>query len=279
MISYVCCIIVIIVALIGYCIFQKDYNERVEILHRKYSFTGVPGIPKIIHQQGPKDISKWHPNWVESQQTWLAIFPQPEYTHILWNDDSIRDMISTYYPQYLKRYDAVPKNIIKYDIARLFMLHLYGGIYVDLDYEVFKNFQSMLPPNSISIVESPYKENENLQNSLMASPRGHEFWIAVVEDIFRDKNMLRRMCILSAAGPKRIDRNVKHRNDINILPHYTFNPYQIYSPIDERVRPNIYKNDPKYIGFDNKAKLIARHNNTTTWGAIKGKSMKSQLEL
>ena len=57
------------------------------------------------------------------------------------------------------------------------ILYKYGGIYADMDYMCFKNFYNILPKNKISISESPYKENEEIQNALMISPPNNSFCV------------------------------------------------------------------------------------------------------
>ena len=119
------------------------------------------GIPKIIHQTAPADKSKWNPEWYRCQETWKKYFPEPEYKHILWDDDDLANFIKSEYPTYYDIYTSYDKNIKRIDMARYFILYKYGGIYADMDYMCFKNFYDLVPNNKISII---CPEIENLIN-------------------------------------------------------------------------------------------------------------------
>lgn len=192
-------------------------------------------IPKIIHQQGPKDRNKWHKDWIKCHNSWKQFFPEPEYTHILWDDESILDLIETNYPWLLPHYKGLPKDIMRYDIARLIFLYEYGGIYADLDFEVHKNFYEQLPVNKVSIAESYYK-HESHQNALMASVVNHEFWMYMIKDIVSDIDKIKKTKhVLDAAGPRRLTKLIKkNKNMIHSL------PLKHYNPQNQRVTPDVY---------------------------------------
>jgi hypothetical protein len=65
-------------------------------------------------------------------------------------------------------------------------------------------------------VESPYKFNENVQNSLMASTRGHPIWMDVMHDIANAanhgwcKSRKGTFDVLASAGPTRLEKWVQH---------------------------------------------------------------------
>jgi mannosyltransferase OCH1-like enzyme len=50
-----------------------------------------------------------------------------------WTDDKARDFISEEYPWFLDTWDTFPFNIQRADAIRYFVLHHYGGIYLDMD--------------------------------------------------------------------------------------------------------------------------------------------------
>ena len=135
-----------------------------------------PGpLPKIIHQQWKtKDIpagpyTTWHNKHLE-------LYPAPEWTHMIWTDENARELIKSDYAFFLKTYDSYEWGIQRADAVRYFVLHKYGGMYVDLDYESRVNFWDRLPQDRVGLVESPYQYNEKAQNSLMSSPKGDPFW-------------------------------------------------------------------------------------------------------
>ncbi|CAH6421273.1 DXD sugar-binding motif protein [uncultured virus] len=141
----------------------------------------------------------------------------------MWNDeDDLENFVKNNYYWFLPIYNCFKKKIIKIDLARYLILHKYGGIYADMDIKCFKNFYNLLPQDKISLVESSYKENENLQNSLMVSPKHHPFWLEVIENSLSRKHMTD---VLDISGPRLLDDTVsKTKFQINILPEKFFNP-------------------------------------------------------
>ena len=191
-------------------------------------------IPKIIHQTAPANTEDWHDIWFTCQKSWKRIYPN--YSYVLWNDETMDTFMKNTYPEYYELYSNYPNKIMKIDAARYFILYTYGGIYADMDYEVCRDFMHLVPQNMVSVCESPYKENENCQNALMISPKGHPFWKRVFKELVRSKN---NNIIISVAGPKVIDRAMQGRNDVHILPYQHFNPHKNGNEIQSDDR-NIY---------------------------------------
>ena len=177
-------------------------------------------IPKIIHQTAPKDKKKWPETWKICQKTWKKHFPSPEYKYMFWNDDDLDIFIKRNYNWFYKYYKGYKSNICRVDSARYFILHYYGGIYADMDFYCFKNFYDKLEQDKICIVESPYKFNESLQNSLMASPKNHIHWNNVFSDLVKYRN---KQIISDISGPRLLDISFKNIN-IQVLPYKYYNP-------------------------------------------------------
>jgi len=181
------------------------------------------GIPKIIHQTGPADKTKWHEKWEEWSNTWKMHFPDFEYK--LWNDEMMDTFMKQNFSQfYYTKYIRYPKNIQRIDAWRYFVLLKEGGIYADLDFECFQNFFDELDQNKVNIAESPFKHWENwerVQNALIASPKHHPFWKFVIKDLLftpiTDE-------VLKTTGPFMLDRCInKASSDLyNILPSERF---------------------------------------------------------
>jgi mannosyltransferase OCH1-like enzyme len=51
----------------------------------------------------------------------------------LWTDDGAREFLALHYPWFLDTWDAYPFPIQRADSIRYFILHHYGGIYLDMD--------------------------------------------------------------------------------------------------------------------------------------------------
>jgi len=209
------------------------------------------GIPKIIHQTAPADESKWPKLWKLCQKTWKEKFPAWEYK--FWNDDDLENLIKTDYPWFYETYKGYDQHIKRVDAARCFILHKYGGMYADMDYECVNNFEHLIPGDKVSIAESPYKDDgredkEIHQNALMISPRGHPFWERVFEILEEKKN---EQSVVYATGPYIMKQSAIEMPDkINTLKKELFAPshtqgfkraqnekYEDIPPLDD---PSIY---------------------------------------
>jgi mannosyltransferase OCH1-like enzyme len=73
-----------------------------------------------------------------------------------------------------------------------------GGIYLDMDYVVYKNFYDNLPADKVSTPESPYKENEHIQNAFLCSPPKHNFWLLIIDECYSHKDEH----VFNATGPQ-----------------------------------------------------------------------------
>ena len=208
-------------------------------------------IPKIIHQIAPKNKKRWHPIWEKCHLSWKKQFPEPEYKHILWNDDkNIDSIVSKNYPQYFNFYKNLPYHIMKIDFARLCILHSYGGIYADMDMFCYKNFYDELDSN-VNIIES-ISSDERVQNSLMASVPNHRF-LQMCIDLCKitDQDIIYSPCkevlIKKVLGPYHLS---------NVL-----NLYELKEEI--KILPSEHFNG-KYYFFDSKCRT--RHMLTGLWG-------------
>jgi len=197
-------------------------------------------IPKIIHQTAPSDKSKWHKMWPKCQESWIRNFPGWEYR--MWTDEDLDEFMSSYYPDYYEMYTSYDVNIKRIDAARYFILREYGGLYADMDFECIKNFESLLPPDKVSVAESAY-EGEGFQNALMASPRAHPFWDCVIDDLVKHS---RDSHVHFATGPQVIVRvNILKPEMVHPLPVDAFGAvtkpyYQYLQETFDRTNENVY---------------------------------------
>ena len=102
-------------------------------------------IPKIIHQ-----------TWFDNNNDLPIIFDKMnefskinniDFEFILWNDKNIDIFLKK---NYSKIYEIYTKNILgvqKSDLARLAIIHYYGGIYIDSDILLLKNINDLFDYN------------------------------------------------------------------------------------------------------------------------------------
>ena len=98
-------------------------------------------IPQIIHYCwfGPNPIPKNEKIYIENWKVKL-----PEYRFVFWNEESF-DVQSV---RYVKQAYDQGKYAFVSDYVRIYALNKYGGIYLDTDVEVLKDFSPFLDHNT-----------------------------------------------------------------------------------------------------------------------------------
>jgi mannosyltransferase OCH1-like enzyme len=191
-------------------------------------------IPKIIHQLAPADKSKWVKSWFDGHKSVKKFFPEPEFKHMMWTDEKIYDFVYKVFPQYYDTFMSYPYLINKIDMVRYMILYVYGGIYIDMDFIISKNFYPLLSVGKIHLIRSVWFFNEKYQNSMMASPQGEEFWLNILEIGFngmRDPKVYNKyikkkksLFTITMTGPRLLDALVSHsnRDKIQNIPYYGY---------------------------------------------------------
>ena len=135
-------------------------------------------IPRILHQMAPKDTTQWHPLWLPCQASMQQHFPDWHYQ--FWDDDDLGVLVRDHYPQYWDLYRSFPIHIMQIDFARFCLLHRHGGVYADLDIFCYKNFEEAMGPGVT--VMGGHQGAEFVENSLMSSDAGNDFWLECMEE-------------------------------------------------------------------------------------------------
>lgn len=122
------------------------------------------------------------------REKWLQY--TPDYEHPLYDDNDLRNVIVTHFPQYLKHYDDFTQNIERVDFARPALLYVYGGVYADLDTEPLKPIDDWVQKNTIVLGREPleharrlYNREVVLCNAFMISPPKQQVWLDYMQYI------------------------------------------------------------------------------------------------
>ncbi|CAK0786783.1 hypothetical protein CVIRNUC_009997 [Coccomyxa viridis] len=152
-------------------------------------------VPKIIHQSWkdehvPERFLKWQESWKRTH---------PEWEYMFWTDADNRQLVEDYYPWFLDTYDAFPLPIMKADAVRICYMHLYGGMYADLDYEAIRNMDDLLQGHGVYLADmysdldfQPGDEGVSklVPNAWMASVPRHPFWLICLQRMIRNTGYL-----------------------------------------------------------------------------------------
>ncbi|KAH6984331.1 nucleotide-diphospho-sugar transferase [Ilyonectria sp. MPI-CAGE-AT-0026] len=136
-----------------------------------------PKIPRILHQTCANETIP--EKWVDSQQSCKEAYSDFEYK--LWTDQSAREFIYVAYPWFLETWDNYDFPIQRADSIRYFVLHHYGGIYLDMDTlcnETFPLHQVESAAEHQAIFKSTLPTG--VTNDFMISSAGHPAFAAAI---------------------------------------------------------------------------------------------------
>lgn len=168
-----------------------------------------PTIPKHMHfiwTGGQTELDKFEKELPESdkrqkfnqwRQTCIDLH-SPGWGHTLWDTKKMRSLVEESFNWMLPQYDAIDMDIKRTDIARLLILVKYGGVYVDIDFECLKPFDSeIIHQKDWDVILAEHKTNlpmshrlkgRELPNAFMASvPKHPLLWTILIEVLRRDR--------------------------------------------------------------------------------------------
>ncbi|MBN1148032.1 MAG: glycosyltransferase [Anaerolineales bacterium] len=153
-------------------------------------FFGGDSIPPILHQTWKDENLPLE--FVKYQRTWQE--RHPDWAYRLWTDADNREFLRQHYPWFLPIYYGYTEPIKRADAVRYFILHHYGGVYVDLDFECLRPLEPLLAGKQVVFGLEP---DEHLEihfpggrglrqivcNAFMSSIPGHPFWEHVFKQL------------------------------------------------------------------------------------------------
>ena len=99
-------------------------------------------IPKIIHQTWKTEELPPIMKYIYAEN--VKLLKSKGYEFKLWSDKEITDLINSYYPDFFEIYSFARTGVQRGDISRIIILYHYGGIYIDLDVLVMRDFAELL---------------------------------------------------------------------------------------------------------------------------------------
>lgn len=174
-------------------------------------------VPKIIHQSWknvniPEDFKKWSMSWKSKNPAWEYWF---------WTDEDNRELVASYYPEYLDVYNTMWVEINRADFVRSLYMHRYGGIYADLDTWCLQPIDNLVSDAKAYVAEMSEETgfNQNIPNAWLASGPGHPFWIffsdVVIDFVTRLINDNQYVQAEQVAGPMILKQSLDAWNDIH----------------------------------------------------------------
>ena len=175
---------------------EKSQKFQIEVLQFMSRMFPLPAtfekdtvqIPRMIHQtwkthKVPAHLEAYTHSWRKLN---------PGFSYKLYSDSECVEFVKTWYPQYLKLYNAMTHPVERADIFRYLIIHKYGGIYADLDAKCLLPLEPILNASLLvgNELGNPigYREKQLDQQLLQwffAAKPEHEVFINIMEDIKR----------------------------------------------------------------------------------------------
>ncbi len=144
---------------------KKSTKKIPKIIHQTYKNHNLPETYRICQ----REIKRLH----------------PDFEYRFYTDQDMDVLMKTEFPEYYDKFNVLSRMIMKIDMFRYFLMYKYGGLYVDMDYYMFKPFDLLeydvvIPCNK----EDSYGKSICLGNCIFASCRGHKFWKILMDTLF-----------------------------------------------------------------------------------------------
>lgn len=144
----------------------------------------------------------------------------------LWTDASSREFIIVNYPWFLSTFDGYPYPIQRADAIRYFVLHHFGGIYMDLDVGCKRPIDPLLYFEIVLPATKPV----GVSNDVMVAEKGHPFMDLVIHNLitFDHQYGTNYPTVMFSTGPMflsaqyglwpKADRLVGFERQVRVLP-------------------------------------------------------------
>lgn len=199
-------------------------------------------IPQIIHQIWSEKREPLPECFRILGDTWKRDYP--DWQHILWNDNTMKEFVSLHYPQYLNIYNSFPYDVQRWDAVRYLILEKMGGMYVDTDYESIMPMDEILFGKTCCFAEEPELHRKSVNksfafnNALMACIPNHPFIRKVIETVYSEEMLSfpsepKNKCVFTTTGPWMLMTQYEHlkekeRQEIFLIPYRYVTPFDIY---------------------------------------------------
>lgn len=144
----------------------------------------VTRIPKIIHYcwfgrgQKPELVEKCIASWHRCM---------PDWTYMEWSEDSFAIASA---PLYVRQAYEARKYAFVSDYVRLWALEQYGGVYLDVDFEVYKSFEPLLDcPQKAFIGKEGSKCQPPMMGVMASEP--HSRWVTTMLHMYDKREFVK----------------------------------------------------------------------------------------
>lgn len=184
-----------------------------KIIHQTWKSSALPPIIKSIYDENIKNLKN------------------KGYEFKLWTDKEIIDLINDKYPNFYNIYAQARTGVQRGDISRILLIYHYGGIYIDLDVLVMRDFTELLDFNCdkfyisyepIGQTKALYNDDKYICNAFFAANKNNVFVKRLLDAIpininHRGNNIFSKFDIFGGNYIKMQIESFKKSNNDNII--------------------------------------------------------------
>lgn len=146
---------------------SSPHNLIPKVIH--YCWFGKGQMPELVQDC----VTSWHTH-------------MPDWKYQLWNEDNFD--VSTA-PQYVQEAYAAKKYAFVSDFVRLWALEREGGLYMDVDFEVYKSFDDLMEQYDAFAGYEGSKRNPVMMGVIAA--KAHHPWIQGMMETYESRVFLK----------------------------------------------------------------------------------------
>lgn len=183
-------------------------------------------LPKIIMQTWKtKELpEKWKPSQISIQKY------MPEWEYVIMTDEDNREFIKNHFPDFLETYDNFTYPIQRADAIRYCWLYINGGLYMDCDFELLDNIDSLFNSDDNLYFVSSSNNKKIITNGFMAAVPRNPFWLEMIESMKQSPPFYvtidKHYHVMETTGPMALTRIINKISPIyKLLDNEKINPY------------------------------------------------------
>jgi len=196
-------------------------------------------IPRITHQIWLQGWNALPPKFKGNVESLKAL--NPGYTHMVWDEASLRDECRKLFPAVLAKFNSLPYLVQKVDFGRLVILYAYGGITVDTDMKSLKPIDTTPKIDTAELIVSlsafPGNMIGQTNNAIVLAKPNHPLILELItrmtNSTVREEEFLTRELYLNGTtGP--IVQNAffyEHKGEIVFLDNTYYEPCFSVDPV------------------------------------------------
>ncbi len=189
-----------------------------------------PSIPAILHQtwrtETPPD------RWAHTVAATRAM--HADWRYIMWSNERADSHVEQHHPELWPAFRNFERGIMRADVIRYVVLHDFGGLYCDLDYEFLRPYEFAGASLVLGMEFDVHHGDsfDQVSNFVMASAPQHPFWRDVLDDLIqRPPQTDNYHDVIKSTGPGLLTRVFfanRHRyRGVRVEPRPVFNPHRL----------------------------------------------------